>query len=63
MLVVDNCFTGETLEFKNSTELKEFLKFQNPTALRKYKSILSDKLPNIKIDGMGSGIRFLKVEV
>jgi hypothetical protein len=59
MLEVKNIFTGENVEFKNSTELKEFLKMQNPTIMKQYKQELESKA-DIRIVGIGSDVKVLK---
>jgi hypothetical protein len=60
MLTLKNCFTGENVEFENSTELKEFLSFANPTALKSYKSQLETLQPDIKIVESGSALKICK---
>lgn len=55
MLIMKDLYTGEPLEFENSSTLKEFLKMQNPTALVYYKQIAESSKP-IKIYGSGESI-------
>lgn len=60
MLVLKHNFTGENIEFQNSTELKDFLKMQNPLMLKIYKNKLKQTHPDLVIDGIGTGIRIYK---
>jgi hypothetical protein len=60
MLVLKHHNTSENMEFKNSTELKDFLKMQNPTILKRYKDQLKHLHPDLVVDGIGAAIRIYK---
>lgn len=60
MLVLKHNFTGENMEFKNSTELKDFLKMQNPTILKRYIERLKHVQPDLVVEGIGTAIRIYK---
>ena len=60
MLILDNCFTGEKVELSNSTELKKFLSFANPKALKSYKLQLETLQPDIKIVESGIALRICR---
>ena len=61
MLALKKAFSDDkVVEFNNSTELKKFLIYQNPTALSIYKEQLKILQPNIKVVGIGTGLRLEK---
>lgn len=60
MLTLKNNFTGESLEFENSSTLVSFLKLQNPTYLKSYKAQFEKLKPDLKIEGIGTAIRIVK---
>ena len=62
MLTLKNNSTGENVEFKNSTDLVKFLKLQNPTNLKSYKAQFERLKPDLKIDGIGTAIRIVKIK-
>lgn len=55
MLIIENFYTKKSIEFENSVILKEFLKMQNPTAMRYYKKIIEQTL-KIEILNYGNSI-------
>ena len=60
MLVLQDYFTSENLNFQNSSELKEFLQMQNPTVLKKYKEQIKKARSDLIVEGIGTGIRIHK---
>jgi len=60
MLEIVDIKTKEKKEFKNSSELKDFLKMQNPTFLNQYKDEIKNKYKDLVIDGIGDSIRIFK---
>ena len=55
--------TSKTLKFKNAKELREFLRLQNPTALKHYKQELKRLNPLLVIDGLGRGLKLKKLKI
>lgn len=61
-LVLKHYIKGKDVEFKNSTELKDFLVLQNPKMLARYKTQIKQLHPEIIIDGIGEALRIRKSE-
>jgi len=55
--------TNQKLTFKNSKELREFLKLQNPTALNHYRKELKRLNPLLIVDGLGRGLTLKKLKI
>lgn len=55
--------TNEKLIFENAKELREFLQFQNPTALKHYKKELKRLNPLLIVDGLGRGLKLKKMKI
>jgi len=53
--------SNKELEINNSTELKELLRFCNPLMLGYYKAQLDKLNLGIAIDGMGVGVRIVRI--
>lgn len=62
MLTVTNLKNQIEMQFENSTQLKEFLKFQNPTFLKHYINKISELSPDLSIIGCGEEITIKRVK-
>ena len=52
--------TGEAVEINNGKELKDFLKYLNPTLFKKYKNIIEKERQDIEVIGFGNETKIIK---
>jgi len=52
--------TSEVIEISNGKELKNFLKYLNPTLFKKYKKIIEKERPDIEVIGFGNETKIIK---